>query len=597
MGKYGSFPSNLILSRPYHLSFEIQDKPPDRSWSDLRIVPASELHAEKLVETAATPSETQEEGEENDDDNASRQPELPAQSDTTSDADALVQNNRLTVDDPSRQALSMEEIEELKKSASGSGRDIVAKILESHSALGEKTAFSLAKYALRKSRKYMRRFTVLPLDVSLLAQWMLHEKEPGKIMEMREETLGLMASLCNVHCGVPASSPGQEAEVQEGASGRWLVVDDTGGLLVAMMAERMGILYPNLEDETPTNNDPARTPEHKDPEEATTTTTTNHHQPPNSPPNPRKRKRPLPTFPRHNTLTLLHPASQPNISLLSYFLHDPSTPSPLPTPHPLSTHLKTLSFLQLLTPHLSPLYHEPPPIPADHLATLKTRQRGSYHRKRRRWDLVRSTVDEARAGGFDGLAVASLTEPFGILRAAVPLLRGGAPVVLYSPDAERLAEVVDAYSSGRKTAFLNAMVQQQQAATRSQTDHPHASEARAEPSEKPEERWSGASVEAGVAVPSHDFPVDPRLLLGPTLQTVRAREWQVLPGRTHPVMTGRGGAEGFVFCATRVLPVEGKPTARGKFARGKGGGGGGGRKGEVDGQSVNEVMKPESCEG
>jgi tRNA (adenine-N(1)-)-methyltransferase non-catalytic subunit len=66
-----------------------------------------------------------------------------------------------------------------------------------------------------------------------------------------------------------------------------------------------------------------------------------------------------------------------------------------------------------------------------------------------------------------------------------------------------------------------------------------------------------------------EFPVNPTLLLAPMLQTARARSWQVLPGRTHPLMTSRGGAEGFLFTATRVLPVEGKVEARGRFRAGK----------------------------
>ena len=34
-------------------------------------------------------------------------------------------------------------------------------------------------------------------------------------------------------------------------------------------------------------------------------------------------------------------------------------------------------------------------------------------------------------------------------------------------------------------------------------------------------------------------------------------------------MTGRGGAEGYLFTATRVVPAEGRVEARGKFARKK----------------------------
>ncbi|CBY01133.1 predicted protein [Plenodomus lingam JN3] len=66
-----------------------------------------------------------------------------------------------------------------------------------------------------------------------------------------------------------------------------------------------------------------------------------------------------------------------------------------------------------------------------------------------------------------------------------------------------------------------------------------------------------------------DFPLNPTLLLAPTLQTARARHWQVLPSRTHPLMTSRGGAEGYVFSATRVLPVEGRVEARGQHGKKK----------------------------
>ena len=525
------------------------------------------MHTETLIENVATPSESRDEVD------VSAQPDA-----ALNEMDALVQNNRHTIDDPSRQALTMDEIEELKKSASGSGKDIVAKILESHSAIGEKTAFSLAKYTLRKSKKYMRRFTVLPLDVSLLVYWILHEKEPVRIMELREETLGLIASLSNVHNGLP---PPCEPASQI-PSGRWLVVDDTAGLLVAIMAERMGILYPESPHEVtketrPLKNGTVHPPQAtdniskdaRDQKEVTPAV-----NPSTSPTSPGKRKLRPPTaatFPIHNTLTLVHPASQPNVSLLSYFGYDPnsSTYDPTTCTHPLSTHLKPLSFLQLLQPHQSPLYHEPPLLSPETLASMKTRQRGTYYRKRRRWESVKSTINEARAGGFDGLVVASVMEPFGLLRTLVPLLRGGAPVVLYCPDVERLSEVCDAYSSGRKSAFLKAREELSIGQDCAQ-DHVRNGDKDVDMEDESDEvlyNDQDVGERSGAKIPLEDFPVDPRLLLAPTVQTTRARDWQVLPGRTHPAMMARGGAEGYVFNATRVLPVEGKPAARGTFGK------------------------------
>lgn len=73
------------------------------------------------------------------------------------------------------------------------------------------------------------------------------------------------------------------------------------------------------------------------------------------------------------------------------------------------------------------------------------------------------------------------------------------------------------------------------------------------------ERWPG----------TEEFPLNPTLLLGVSIQTSRARRWQVLPGRTHPLMTERGGAEGYVFTAWRAKPAEGRVEAKGKWKRKK----------------------------
>lgn len=162
-------------------------------------------------------------------------------------------------------------------------------------------------------------------------------------------------------------------------------------------------------------------------------------------------------------------------------------------------------------------------------------------------------VDATRAGGFDGLVVASATDATGILDVCVPLLKGGAQVVVYSPHVEPLVQLVDAYSSARKTAFMTELSQSQ------------ASSATTNGNDGAED--TPAEVAKRVLRNKDDYPVDPRLLLAPTLQTARAREYQVLPGRTHPLMTSKGGAEGYVFAATRVVPVEGRVEARGRFTK------------------------------
>jgi tRNA (adenine-N(1)-)-methyltransferase non-catalytic subunit len=532
IGKFGSFPCNLLIGRPYYLTYEIADKQNETDDFHLRVVPAAELNAEILAEDAlATETPT---GKEKSDDSFDI---------VADDGSVLVKNNRLTVDDGSRQALSMEEIEALKKAGTGSGRDIIEKILQSHTHLSEKTSFALAKYTLRKHKKYLRRFTVLPMNVSMLTEYMIAEKESSRVMELREESLGLIGSWANVHYH-PDNQPDL---VQEGAQiggGRWLVVDDTGGLVVASLAEKMGVLYhPDHEDDDSDSEPSAQKSVNKEKETATETTIqqnedsemqdvfANSKESEEVRTNGKKRPRNKHNtdLASTNTLTVLHANAQPNVSLLKYFAYDTNNPS---ASHPLHRHLKTLSWLQLIDPSADPTYHEPESVPQDELDTWKSGKRGAYYRKRRRWARCKSIVDETRAGGFDGLVIASSMDPTTILKQTVHLLRGSAQIVIYTPTVEPLAEIMDLYSKDRKAAFLEHI----------------------------------ANDMTGL---EEDFPLDPRLILAPTLQTTRIRPWQVLPGRTHPLMTWRGGAEGYIFTARRVLPGEGKVEARGKYNKNK----------------------------
>lgn len=488
----------------------------------------------------------------------------------------VAKTDRAQLDVSARQTLSMDEIEQLKKDGTDAGKDLIAKLMLSHTALDQKTQYSLAKYKLLKTRKYIRRFSILPLDVPMLDHWLLEEKDAAKILDMREEMIALLGCWANVHFGgrdrcendmaqENGKENGHKAE-PEPMTGRWLVVDDTGGLLVAAMAERMGVLYPPdaqecIEDKqrpaspqakrkeltihaNPSASASIDVPEPQAEQEATNQTehqggggeqaTTKLAQP------PKKRQQHAGDRHRHddmqvpyaltNTLTLLHANSQPNLSYLRYFDFDHTNPA---AGHPLARHLTTVTWLQLLEPERDGAYSAArPEATAEELRSWKANRRGTYHRKRRRWARVRHAVDAARAGGFAGLAVATAMDPVSVLREAVPLLAGGAPVAVYSQTVEPLAALADCYSIARRAAWA--------------ADPPAAAAEL--------ERWPG----------SPEFPLNPSLLLGAAVQTSRVRRWQVLPGRTHPLMTGRGGPEGYVFTAWRVKPAEGKVEARGK---------------------------------
>ncbi|KAE8842336.1 hypothetical protein HRS9139_01633 [Pyrenophora teres f. teres] len=570
LGKFGTFNSNLLLGRPYYLTYELLDKDDGKSKTELRVVPASELHAETLGSEQAPAADASDENAEG---NAGF--DIVGE-----DGQVIMRNNRLTVDDASRQALSMAEIEELKKAGAGSGKEIIAKIMASHNAIDEKTSFSLAKYTLRKSKKYLKRFTALPMDIGLLAEYVL-EKEAYKIMELREDLLGLINAWANVHSGETSRVLIGEDGVSQIGGGRWLVVDDTGGLVTAALAEKMGILYPEDEDgesdeepeaeEAAKTNGTSTTPETRDTDtamvdaDADTTMTSdapNAAYPsstngaPSDPP-PRPRKPPRPHIPqmsaKTNTLTVLHPNNQPNLSYLKYFGYDYGAPT---VSHPLYKHLKSLSWLSLLHPEDDPTYDEPEVIPEDVLMTLKSTKRGTYYKKRRRWERVKNVVDETRRGGFDGLVVATAMDAKSVLRELVPLVRGGGRVVVYNHNVEPLVELCDYYSKERRAAYI------------AREFGPSQKQQQANGKKHGLEEDDGDSATEGDN-DEEDFPLNPTLLLAPSLQTARARQWQVLPGRTHPMMTSKGGAEGYIFTATRVLPIEGRVEARGHHGKKK----------------------------
>lgn len=481
LGKFGTFPSNALLHRPYNLTFDILDNN-----AGLRIVPVEEVTRDILG--GGIVADTADE---------SHYDLTYGSESPRSDGEEVMRTNRLTIDTPLSQSLSWQEIEELKKNGNGnnSGKDIIQKLLANHSAIDQKTPFSLQKYTLRKASKFLRRFSVHRLSVQALTDYLPTQKEPYKFLELRNHHLGMMLSLANVVYG-----------------GRYLVVDETGGLLVAALAERLGVLHSEQEETKETENDSgADEPEHK-------------------------KRRVEPPSATRNTITLVHANEQPNLSLLTNFNYDANTPPPT---HPLYTHLKTLTWLQLLAPDEDLTMVAPPTQTPEELAALKPGKRSAYYRKLRRWQKVSTTVNDAREGSYDAVIIAAHMSVPGVLKALVPLVKGSGQIVVYTPAMEQATEIADLYSSARRTEWIQKK------------------------SEEEEMSEQGDIVDAWS---NDDENPDPTLALAPTVHKCSMRQYQVLPGRTHPVMTSRGGAEGFVFHATRVLPVAGKVEARGAYA-------------------------------
>ncbi|KUI58894.1 tRNA (adenine(58)-N(1))-methyltransferase non-catalytic subunit trm6 [Cytospora mali] len=569
LGRYGTFPTNLIIHRPYNITYELQDKAPSsETFNRLRVVPASELHADVIAEEEAAAASPSQQGNAVPDDAIISATDGVEYSLVDNETGAVVvRSNREIIDDNARQTLSWQEIEALKRDGTDAGKDLIAKLMLSHTGMDQKTTFSMAKYKLLKEKKFLRRFTVLPVDVSNFGNFAIHERDASKIMEMREEMVGLLGCWGNVHFSrvdhaelgdAPQTIKTDQEEMDEvlkprqPEGTRYLVVDDTGGFLVAALAERMGVLYPrDLEDDVNGSqrlqNGPAQpdlVPSVKRDHDGNPKDDAARQDSSDEPQTLKKRPQPPRKSDFHvpyataNTMTLVHTNGQPNLTALNYWGYDSNNPNH--PPHPILDHLLPLSWLQLLEPEFDSVYSTEPPVKsAEEISSWKPNRRGNYHRKRRRWARTRYIVDHARAGGFSGLVVASTMDPISVLRPLLPLLEGGAAVAIYSPHVEPLAQLADCFSVARRAAFAG------------QNPPPETVGKTAEELE----RWEG----------TEDFPLNPTLLLGVQIHTSRAKKWQVLPGRTHPIMTAKGGAEGYVFTAWRARPAEGKITARGKF--------------------------------
>ncbi|KAG0249868.1 tRNA (adenine(58)-N(1))-methyltransferase non-catalytic subunit trm6, partial [Mortierella polycephala] len=180
LGKFGSFKANDIIGHAWGNTYEIYDKD-----NKTRVYRLEELN--EIEETA--------------------------------------NNNREIVDDPSSQKLTLDDIKALKSEGLKgelTGEEIVNKLKESHATFDKKTAYSQAKYLQKKGKKFHKTFTPIKPTAYSVNEY-FYIKNPTKIKDIRMDTLSQVLSHSNVHAGC-----------------KLLVVDDTQGMIVSALAERMG---------------------------------------------------------------------------------------------------------------------------------------------------------------------------------------------------------------------------------------------------------------------------------------------------------------------------------------------------------------------
>lgn len=197
LGKFGTFAVNGVLGFPFGQSFEITE--------NNQVTPVESITFEADVEDVDTETEL-------------------TKDELTKLFSNSAENNQNIINIGSEiQKLTSDEIDTLKKSGGSSdvGQKIIEQIIAGHGGFDKKTIFSQQKYLKRKQQKFLRRFTIEYLGGSQLLKYYT-EKDPQRIHDMSDETLGLLLNYANVREG-----------------GRYLLVDETGGVILYAMMERM----------------------------------------------------------------------------------------------------------------------------------------------------------------------------------------------------------------------------------------------------------------------------------------------------------------------------------------------------------------------
>ncbi|KAJ9103294.1 hypothetical protein QFC21_002717 [Naganishia friedmannii] len=247
LGKYGSFPTSELIGKHYDIAYEIVSP---TSSTNLDAVEAAILLDEDTPTAEGPGSDAKvqagKKGKKggkkeknkvmpgNDAADAAGNiliPRRPARMEelgkTTPDtsAEETDATNELIDDISGQEAesnlLTAEEIHALR--AEGvDGAEIIRRQEERHNRFKLKTEFSKEKWRKRKEKKYSMAVTPLaPTPNNLIDYYNL--RTPATILSLRRDTLSQLLNLSNIRPG-----------------GRYLVVDDAGGLLIGSILERLG---------------------------------------------------------------------------------------------------------------------------------------------------------------------------------------------------------------------------------------------------------------------------------------------------------------------------------------------------------------------
>ncbi|PLW10774.1 hypothetical protein PCASD_21297, partial [Puccinia coronata f. sp. avenae] len=168
LGKFGKFNTNELLNLPFGLTFEILKDGKLALYDQTRLA----LEHNPMME------------------NLNSFETIKGIANGISNVEDIEATNEMIKESDGAQKLTNQEIEELKKSGL-SGREIILRQIQQHSAFELKSEFSKAKYIKRKEKKFLKMFTCIDPTIHNLSQY-LFENHHFAVRGLRPDTLSQM---------------------------------------------------------------------------------------------------------------------------------------------------------------------------------------------------------------------------------------------------------------------------------------------------------------------------------------------------------------------------------------------------------------------
>ncbi|AJT24877.1 Gcd10p [Saccharomyces cerevisiae YJM1388] len=365
LGKFGAFEVNDIIGYPFGLTFEIYYDGEEVSSDENRdSKPKNKIPIGKVRLLSQEIKDVN-----NDKDDGQSEPPLSIKKKSVSlelsSIDSSATNQNLVNMGSKAQELTVEEIEKMKQE-SLSSKEIIDKIIKSHKSFHNKTVYSQEKYVNRKKQKFAKYFTVEYLSSSNLLQFLIDKGDIQRVLDMSQESMGMLLNLANIQ-----------------SEGNYLCMDETGGLLVYFLLERMF------------GGD-----------------------------NESKSK---------GKVIVIHENEHANLDLLKFANYSEKF---------IKEHVHTISLLDFFEPPtLQEIQSRFTPLPKEEARALKGGKKNSYYRKLRWYNTQLQILELTGEFLYDGLVMATTLHLPTLVPKLAEKIHGSRPIVCYGQFKETLLEL------------------------------------------------------------------------------------------------------------------------------------------------------------